>query len=261
MLPARATEALQGECRRILAARKSHFLDRGGHRRDGDGDKTLCNVARIAAHWRGQFGEFGHHHRAVQPLVATRPEHCRKMRGLDLAEQHVGVGNCQRPAATVCGRPRIGPGALWPRAQPCAIEAQNRTAARRHRLDRQHRHTQVHPGDLRIKLALKRPGIKRDVGRSPAHIEGDNLRLSRLFRRSRRADNSACRAREDRILGAEPCGLCQPSVRLHKGQRHPRQLGAHRFDIAAQHRREVGVNHARPRPCHQPEQWADLVAR
>ena len=67
---------------------------------------------------------------------------------LDPAEQHVGVGDRQRPAAAVAGRARTAPAESGPDLVPAAVEVQHGPAARRDRVDGQHRRAQPHPGHL-----------------------------------------------------------------------------------------------------------------
>ena len=100
----------------------------------------------------------------------------------------------------------------------------------------------------------------------------DGLRSQRLdtpyireagrLRRLDRADHAAGRSRQDRVLAAEQPRRGQPARRLH--EQEPRgacQRAGHAVDIAAQQRREIGVDHGRVAAPDEFHQRAHLVAR
>ena len=66
----------------------------------------------------------------------------------------------------------------------------------------------------------------------------------------------------DRIasLPWKAAGLGQPAVRLHEIQPHAGQLRRHLLDIAAQDRREIGIDHRGVAARHEARQRADGVA-
>ena len=179
---------------------------------------------------------------------------------LDLAQHDVGVGHGERPAAAVAGRPRIGAGAVGPDAVFRAVEMQDGAAAGRHRVDLHHRRAHPHPGDQRLEGALVLAGIVGHVGRGAAHVEADQLAEAGHLRRAHRPDDAARRAGEDRILALEPARIGESAVGLHEHERGIADLGSDPVDVAAQDRRQVGVDHRGVAPPHQLHQRADLVA-
>jgi hypothetical protein len=101
-----------------------------------------------------------------------------------------------------------------------------------------------------------------DVGRGAAHVEADQMALARLGRGPHHADDAAGRPGEDRILAAEGGGVGEAAVRLHEEQAaRAGQAGDHLVDVAAQHRREIGVDHRCVAAADQLDQRLDLVAR
>ena len=137
---------------------------------------------------------------------------------------------------------------------------QDRAAARRHRVDRHHRRAHAHAGHLGLERALELAGVKRDVGRGAAHVEADDVVEPGHRRGARGADDAAGRAGQDRVLALEASRLGQAAVRLHEIQPRAAQLAGHPVDVAAQDRRQVGVDHRGVAARHQPQQRADLVA-
>ena len=179
---------------------------------------------------------------------------------LDLAEHDVGIGHGQRPAAPVAGRPGIGPGAVRPDAVFRAVEMQDRAAAGRHRVDLHHRRAHAHAGDQGLERPLVFAGIVGDIGRRAAHVETDQLPEAGHFGRAHRADDAAGRAGQDRILALEAARVGQAAIGLHEHQPGIADLPGDPVDIAAQDRRQVGVDHRRVAAADQLHQRADLVA-
>ncbi len=79
---------------------------------------------------------------------------------------------------------------------------------------------------------------------------------------SHRADDAAGRAGQDTVLALELAGIGQSAVRLHEHQagRAVADLAGHLVDIAAQDRREIGVDHRGIAAADQLHQRRDLVA-
>ena len=100
----------------------------------------------------------------------------------------------------------------------------------------------------------------RHVRRRAAHVEGDDLVEARLPRGLHRADDAAGRAAQDGVLALEERGVGQAPARLHEHEPRAAQLRRHLIDIAAQQRREVGIDHGGIAPAHQLHQRAGLVA-
>ena len=186
-----------------------------------------------------------------------------KVRRLDLAEHHVGVGHRQRPAAPVAGRPGVGAGALGPDAKARAVEAQDRAAAGGDGVDAHHRRAHAHAGHLRLERALELAGEVGHVGRGAAHVEADDLSVAGQIA-GRAAPCAPCRrCRRPARTGSRPCPgtlrIGQPARRLHEEQLHARHLAGHLLDVAAQDRRQVGIDHRGVAAADQLHQRADLV--
>ena len=73
------------------------------------------------------------------------------------------------------------------------------------------------------------------------------------------ADDAAGGPGKDRVLALEAARLGQPARRLHEVEAHARHLGRHLVDVAAQDRREIGVDHRRVAAADQLHQRADAV--
>ena len=202
--------------RDVVAALHRDLLDRVGHVRHGDLDEARRHLlgAAVVAGGRGdllaELGEQGLRDLGVERGVAAGAEYLREVIRLDAAEQHVGVGDGERAAAPVAGRPGIGAGRVGPHPVPAAVEVQHRAAARGHRVDGQHRRPQPDPGDLRLVLALELAREVRHVGGGAAHVEADGLGRSRpgarswpcrRCRRPGRTRWSPCRGRWPRRSG------------------------------------------------------------
>ena len=97
VLAAGAAEALQRVAGDVVAARDRDLLDRVGHAADGDVEEAVGDRLRAIAlpvarrDLGGERGEArARRRRASSGSSPSRPEHARKERRLDLAEQHVG---------------------------------------------------------------------------------------------------------------------------------------------------------------------------
>jgi hypothetical protein len=135
MLPAGTAEAAERVFRDVVAALDRDLLDGVGHVLDGDPEEALGRRRRIGGtaggggDLGGESGEAVLDHGAVERLVAARPEQRREEVRLQLAEHHVAVGDGQRPAAPVAGRPGIGAGGI--RSHPEARCRRNAGSSRR----------------------------------------------------------------------------------------------------------------------------------
>ena len=85
----------------------------------------------------GQRLEAAPHDRGVGGLIATGPEHRRQGPLRQTPQQQVGVGDGERPATAIAGRPRNRSGRLRPHLQPAALQPHHRSPTGRHRVDRQ----------------------------------------------------------------------------------------------------------------------------
>ena len=117
MLAARAAEAGQRVARDVMAARDRDLADRVGHVVDRDAQEALgdfvarCVVRAPLERDRPPRCSRAARRRRIERLVAARAEHRREMLRHDPAEEQVAVGDGQRSAAAVAGRPRLRAGA------------------------------------------------------------------------------------------------------------------------------------------------------
>ncbi len=163
---------------------------------------TSCGGAAVAD-LAGEPGKGGAHGIRVDRLVLPRPEDGRKELRHQLAGHDIGVGDGQRPAAAIAGRPRIGAGRIRTDAQARAVVMQDRAAAGRDRVDQHHRRPHAHAGDLGLEGALIGAVEMGDVGRGAAHVEADDALEPRRAPGLDHADDAAGRARQDRVLALE----------------------------------------------------------
>jgi hypothetical protein len=201
----------------------------------------------------------------VERFIAARPEHAREERRLDLAEREVGIGHRQRPAAAIARRPRVRAGALRADAKARAVEGEDRAAAGGDGVDRHHRRPHANAGDARLERALELASVVADVGRGAAHVEADDLdRLAVVagdaeLGRAHHADDAAGRAGQDRVLALERIRLREAARRLHEVELDAGHLGGDLVDVAAQDRRQVGVDDGRVAAADELHHRADAV--
>ena len=184
------------------------------------------------------------------------------MRGLDFAQQHIGIGQGQRAATAVTGRSWVGSCALRTHPKPRTIKLQQRAPTRGHGVDAHHGRAHAHPCHLGFELALKLTRKMAHVSRGAAHVKANHpggavqtLAMGkRQLCRAGHAHNAARRARQNRVLALKRMGIGQAARRLHEVQGHARHLTGHLLDIAAQDGRQIRVHHrgvATADPLHQ----------
>src|ERR1700719_2104794 len=94
----------------VVALYNGGLVDGVGHVRDRNAQKTLCHVADVGTaagflgNLIGQRQEALPHDTDVEWLIAVRSEDCREMRGLDLADADICIGNSERAASSVARR-------------------------------------------------------------------------------------------------------------------------------------------------------------
>ena len=162
---------------------------------------------------------------------------------MQLADHEVGVGDRERAAAPVAGRPRIGARRFGPDPEARAVEGEDRAAAGGHGVDRHHRRPQAHARDLGFEGPLVVAGVVRDVGRGAAHVEGDDAPESGELRDAHAADDAAGRPGQDGVLALEQLRVDQAAVRLHEHQPDVAERARELIDIAPEDGREIGVDH------------------
>src|SRR5436190_940439 len=103
-----------------------------------------------------------------------------------------------------------------PNAKAHPVEPADRPTACRDGVDLHHRRADADAGDDAFVRQLEMAGIVRDVSRSTAHVEADEvLGLMWLTRRDH-ANDTAGGTRENGVLPAECRCRGKPSVRLHE---------------------------------------------
>ena len=254
VLPAGAAEALQRITCHVMAALDADLLDRGGHVVDRDPEEAARDLFGRHLRPAGGSGDLGcqpsetrAHHFCVERRVGPGPEDGGEMRRLQPAEHHVAVGHRERPAAAVAGGTGIGAGALGADLEPAVAEGEDRAATGRHRMDVHHRRAHPHPGDLGLEAALIGAGVMAHVRAGAAHVEADEPLVPGRLGRAYHADDPARRPRQDRVLALEQVRVGEPAVRLHEvepmGRAPEVERALHLGHVAAQDRREVGVDH------------------
>ncbi len=169
----------------------------------------------------------------------------------------------ERPAAPIARRPRIRAGRLGPHAKPRAIEATDRAAARRDRVNRHHRRAQPNARDHGFERALVLPGVVRHIRRRAAHVESDHLLEARACCRLRHADDAAGRAR----TGSRPCPETRwpppspPFDCMNDSRESDGPACRQRIDAPPKHRRDIGIDDGRVAAPHELHQPARLMTR
>ncbi|MCY1309723.1 hypothetical protein D9M70_598460 [compost metagenome] len=113
-------------------------------------------------------------------------------------------------------------------------------------MDQHHRRTHPHAGDFRLEGALVFAVEMRNVRGCAAHVETDDPVEAGRFTGLGETDDAAGRAGEDSILALEHIGGREPARRHHEhdpgtGARDI-ELARHLRHVAAQYRREIGVD-------------------
>ena len=265
VLRARAPEAVEHVGRDVVPALDRDLLDRVGHVVDGDLDEPVGDLGRraLVADLLGECRERDGDALGVERLVAAAPENLREVLGMNLADHDVRVGDGQRTAAPIGEGTRIGACRIRPDAEPRPVIVQDRPAARRHGMNAHHRRPHADARHLRVEGALELAVEMRDVGRRAAHVEADDAPEAGHAAGLHHADDTAGRAGEDGVLALEQPGRGQAARRHHEHEPRPALAGLEResdlVDVAAQDRREVGVDDRRVAAPHELHERRDLV--
>ena len=276
VLAAGTAVAHQQGTAQVVAALDRDAADGAGHRLDGDRQGAGRHLLRRDArrhrrHRRRQLREALLHRRPVGRLIAIGAEHGGQRLLRQPAEQQVGVGDRGRPAAAIGRRPRRRARRFRAHPQPLAIEAHDRAAAGRHRVNRQHRRLQAQAGDLGFRLPLPGQGPEgrievEHIGGGAAHVEAHH-RLGRQagggqgpLGHRHRPHHAAGGAREDRVLGLQQRRRRQGAAGAHHPQPRPGpQIAAHLIEIGLQHRRHRRLHQGGMAAGHQPRLAAEAM--
>jgi len=257
------TERRQRVLGDVVATLHRDLLDGVGHVLDGDAQKAFGELfgglrgTAFRVDIRGQGSEFSLNRVTVERPVGIGAKDVREVIRLQLAEQYVAVGHRQRTVATVAGGTGIGTGRGRADLQPAVGKAQDGTATGGDGVDLHHRRTHPHPGDQAVEAALVFAGVMRDVGRRAAHVEADNTVKAGNRGTFDNADHATGRTGEDRVLALEQLGVGEATMRLHEHQSRAAEFGGDTVDVAAQDRRQVGVDHRGVAATDQLDQRAD----
>ena len=212
MLPARATETGERELRRIVAAGDRNGFYRIGHPGDCDLDEPgggfgggHARAGRVGQRIE-QFAHPGLRRRYVEWVVAFGAEDRWEEIGLQLTEDDIAVRHRQRSAAPVTGWAGHCPGGFGADHESPAIEAADRSTARRDRMDAQHRHADAHARHDRFAVPFIGTGKERYVGRRATHVEADYPVEPGACAGFRHAHDATRRAGQDSVLATEGVG-------------------------------------------------------
>ena len=112
-------------------------------------------------------------------MIATGPEHRRQGPLRQTPQQQVRVGDGERPATAIAGRPRNRSGRLRPDLQPTALQPHHRSPTGRHRVDRQGGGLQAQTGHggFRAELDASARLQMEHIGGGAAHVEAEDRPL------------------------------------------------------------------------------------
>ena len=246
-----AAEGDEGEVARLDSLLDRERPDRLRHLRVDHRDDPLGQLGDPEAELLAEPGDRGAGGRGVERHAAAR----ERLR-IDPAEHEVGVGHRRAgAAAAVAGRAGIGAGALRADAQPSGLGIGDRAAAGADRVDVRDRHQQREALERRLGRDV---GLARDheadVEARPAHVDADQVRAVERAGQGDEAHRPADRPGEQRLQRPLPrrLGGHDPAARLHDVQRNreplPLHLGLQPFQVAADRRRGVRLDHRGGRP-------------
>ncbi|GAA3308258.1 hypothetical protein GCM10020295_69860 [Streptomyces cinereospinus] len=267
VLSAGAAEGGQGVAGDVVALLHGDPLDRVGDVGDGDVQVALGDlfggavVAGALPDLAREGGEAVPDERRVQGLVAVGTEHLGEVAGLDPAEHDVGVGDGERAARAVAGGARVRARRVRPYAVAGAVEVEDRAAAGRDGVDVEHGCPEPDTGDLRGEDAFVLAGEVGHVGGGTAHVEADDAVEAGELRHAGHAGDAARGPGQDRVLATELAGFGESSVGLHEHQPHAVELVGDALHVAAQHRRQIGVDDRGVPAGNQFHQRADLAGQ
>ena len=159
MLTASPAVAHQQGLAQVVAALDRDAAQGFRHRFNGDLQGPCRQPLRTdprchRGHLKRQLRKPSPHRFPICGLVALGAKHRWQGGKRQAAEQHVGIGDGERPAAAVSRWTGISSRRNRPNLQPPAVKAQHRAAASSHGVNRQHRSLQFQPSDLGGRAAL-----------------------------------------------------------------------------------------------------------
>ena len=159
MLTASPAVAHQQGLAQVVAALDRDAAQGFRHRFNGDLQGPCRQPLRAdprchRGHLKRQLRKPSPHRFPISGLVALGAKHRWQGGKRQTAQQHVGIGDGERPAAAVSRRTGISACRNRPNLQPPAVKAQHRAAASSHGVNRQHRSLQFQPSDLGGRAAL-----------------------------------------------------------------------------------------------------------
>ena len=244
VLTAGTAKTLQGVARDVVTASDRYFLDGIGHLLHGDADEAFRHLLGRPGGLAGQLVKLQLHRLAAQRLISARAKYPGEIVWLNFPQHHIRIGYSQGAAPAVTGGPRVGTRTLRPHPETRTIEGQQRTATRSHGVDAHHRCAHAHPRHLGLELALKPPGVMRDIGGGATHVKSDHLLDAGNSGRARHPHNATRRTTQNRVFAGEGMGIGQPPGGLHEKQLDPRHFTGHLLHIAAQDGRQIRIHHS-----------------
>ena len=145
-----------------------------------------------------------------------RPEDLGEELRHELSHHHIGVGDGERPAAPIAGRPRIGARGIGADAEARAVIKEDRSAAGRDGMDQHHWRAHAHACNHAFEGPLVYAVEMADIGRGAAHVEADDAGEAGDARGLNRADHPARGPRQNGVLALEQMRRGQPARGLHE---------------------------------------------
>ena len=217
-----AAEAEQRELARIASLACGDLADGVRHRFDSDLEERLgehlerAGLRAWLAELPGERGEGGVHLLRIDGRAALGPEHRRQGVGAQMSEQHLHVGEGQRPAPPVTDRPRVRPRGGGSHREAPVVVAEDGAAAGRNAVHVQHRLVETRARNEVLETLRQLAVDQRHVGRGATHVEADEAPLAEALAHPMHADQSARGPRQDARHGVKALGRRQPAVALHQ---------------------------------------------
>ena len=270
MLPARPAKTHQGVRGDVVAPLYRNFLNGVGHVFYSNRKKPFGNGfwglpdPRSSRNSVGQNIKLLTHRRGIERLVTLGAKNLWEKLWAQTTQQHVGIGDSQRPAVAVTSRARVGTRRIGAHPQTRPIKMQNRPATRGHRMNVNHGSPHPHPRHLRFMSALKLTCVMRHVGGSTAHVETDQSIKTRCLSGTHHAHHATRRPRKQSIFALKMVSIGQATVGLHKHEPRPlpigTQLAIYLVYVTSQNRGQVSINHRGVAPRYQFHEGANFVA-
>jgi hypothetical protein len=254
VLAARAPEGEQDVALRVVPLPHRDLPDRLRHPFVGDAQQA--REQPLARHRLAGGGE-ARLQGGAGALGGADVERDLEARRIEPAEEEVDVGEAERPAGAVAGRPGPGAAALRSDPQPPPVERADRASARRHRLHRDRGSQQPRLADAMLEHPRQRPVPPRHVGARAAHVEADDAREAAAASRLGGAHDPGRRPRQQPLVRAEApggdeapgAGHDEDRARIGAGPTASAERAVDAPQVPLEDGCEVGVDERRLRAC------------